>query len=138
MGTEPAPEGVALSERRPVVFGPLPAPASDGRRLLLTEGQPMTYRGNSIRMSLAAAAAALILGCGWPQAGMAQNRNLPDGPIPCTDFQRGADGSWTVMHPTTIRPQGVAMNLQPGQTFAKNQSLDGIEITTVLDRHCGN
>jgi hypothetical protein len=30
------------------------------------------------------------------------------------------------------------MTLAPRQTFAKNQFVDGIEVTTVLDRNCGN
>src|ERR1700680_1100228 len=40
--------------------------------------------------------------------------------------------------PTTITPQGVQLNLAPGQTFPKNQFVSGIEVTTVLDRNCGN
>ena len=54
------------------------------------------------------------------------------------DFQRGPEGSWTVVRPTTISPEGVQLNLAPGQTFAKNQFVGGIEVTTVLDRNCGN
>jgi hypothetical protein len=37
-----------------------------------------------------------------------------------------------------MSPQGVQLNLAPGQTFAKNQFVSGIEVTTVLDRNCGN
>jgi hypothetical protein len=40
--------------------------------------------------------------------------------------------------PTTISPQGAQLNLAPGQTFAKNQFVSGIEVTTILDRNCGN
>lgn len=43
-----------------------------------------------------------------------------------------------MLRPTTINPQGVQMNLTPGQTFTKNQFIGGIEVTTVLDRNCGN
>jgi hypothetical protein len=32
----------------------------------------------------------------------------------------------------------VQLNLAAGQTFAKNQLVSGIEVTTVLDRNCGN
>jgi hypothetical protein len=32
----------------------------------------------------------------------------------------------------------VALGLSPGETFAPNQLADGIEITAVLDRNCGN
>ncbi len=98
----------------------------------------MNHRDRKDGLSFAAAAAALFLGCAWPQAGMAQTAEFPDGPIACTDFQRGVNGTWTVIRPTTIRPQGVAMNLAPGQTFAKNQPVGGIDVTTVLDRRCGN
>ena len=65
-------------------------------------------------------------------------RQPADGPIACADFHRGTNGSWTVVHPTTIRPQGVEMKLVPGQTFAENEFVDGVEVTTVLDRNCGN
>jgi hypothetical protein len=43
-----------------------------------------------------------------------------------------------VLRPTTISPDGVQLNLMPAQTFAKNQFVNGIEVTTVLDRNCGN
>jgi hypothetical protein len=46
--------------------------------------------------------------------------------------------SWTVLRPATISPNGVELNLAPGETFAKNQFLHGIEVTTVLDRNCSN
>jgi hypothetical protein len=93
---------------------------------------------NDNRLRSIGAAAVLVLGCGWPLAGLAQDIGATDGPITCGDFQRGVNGSWTVVHPTTIEPQGLQMNLAPGQTFAKNQWVGGIEVTTVLDRNCGN
>jgi hypothetical protein len=104
----------------------------------MTEDYPMNFRGKEIGLSFAAATATLFFGCAWPHAGLAQRVDLPDGVIACNDFQRGATGSWTVLHPTMIQSQGVEMSLMPGQTFAKNQLVDGIEITTVLDRNCGN
>jgi hypothetical protein len=70
--------------------------------------------------------------------GTAQSVSRSDGPIACADFQRGVNGSWTVLRPTTITPQAAQPNLAPGQTFAKNQFVSGIEVTTVLDRNCGN
>ncbi len=97
----------------------------------------MNFRDEKIGLAFTAAVAALFLGC-VPRASMAQNANLPDGPIACTDFHRGSNGSWTVLHPTTIHPQGVEMKLAPGQIFAENQFVQGIEITNVLDRNCGN
>jgi hypothetical protein len=112
---------------------------SPGRRHhWLTEGCLMNHRDRKNGLSFAAAVAALFLGFAWPHAGMAQTAELSDGPIACTDFQRGVNGTWTVIRPTRIRPQGVEMNLAPWQTFAKNQPVGGIDVTTVLDRHCGN
>jgi hypothetical protein len=98
----------------------------------------MTLFANKLRISPTTAAAALFVCCAWAHASLAQNADLGDGPIACGDFQRGPNGSWTVLHPTMISPSGVTMNLAPGQTFAKNQFLGRVEVTTVLDRHCGN
>ena len=94
---------------------------------------------NKARAAFCGAAAGLLLGFAATQPSMAQSRaDLGDGPISCGDFRRDTNGSWTVLHPTTIRPEGVVMKLVAGQTFAKNQHVDGIEVTTVLDRRCGN
>src|SRR5438128_9087153 len=104
----------------------------------MMEVNSMTYPDNKIGRSLAAAAVALFFECAWPHPGMAQSVSRSDGPIACGDFQRGPEGSWTVLRPTTRSPQGAQLNLAPGQTFAKNQFVGGIEVTTVLDRNCGN
>jgi hypothetical protein len=69
---------------------------------------------------------------------VSQGLSPSDGPIACGNFQRGPNGSRTVLRPTTISPQGVQLNLAPGQTFAKSQFVSGIEVTTILDRNCGN
>ena len=71
-------------------------------------------------------------------SGVAKSVPRSNGPIACGEFQRGPNGSWTVLRQTTISPQGVQLNLATGQTFAKNQLVSGIEVTTVLDRNCGN
>jgi hypothetical protein len=94
--------------------------------------------GDTVRRALGGAAAAMLLGLVSVQPSMAQRADLGDGPISCSDFRRGPDGSWTVLHPTAIRPEGVVMRLAAGQTFSKNQHVEGIEVTTVLDRRCGN
>lgn len=86
----------------------------------------------------AAAAAGLFLGFAWAGPAMANLYAQGDGPIACHDFQRGTNGSWTALHATTISSQGVELNVAPGETFSKNQFIDGIEPTTVLDRNCGN
>lgn len=83
------------------------------------------------------AAAGLLAGFAWTPPALAQV-NTPDGPIACRDFARNGHGDWTVLRPTTIRPEGVMMNLAPGQTFMPSQMVNGIEVTAVLDRNCGN
>ena len=98
----------------------------------------MTHRNKKVASSFVAATAAIFVGCVAARPGMAQDVSHSDGPIACGNFQRGPNGSWTVLRPTTISPQGVQLNLAPGQTFAKNQLVGGIEVTTVLDRNCGN
>ena len=98
----------------------------------------MTHRHKDIGWSLIAAIAAMFFGCVTAHPGMAQGVSRSDGSITCDSFQRGPHGSWTVLRPTTMSPQGVLLNLVPGQTFAKNQFVSGIEVTTVLDRNCGN
>jgi hypothetical protein len=92
-----------------------------------------------IRMALGAAATALSIGLVLPISGIAQDyTSMPDGRVACDAFQRRGYGSWTVLRPTTIYPGGVALNLAPGQTFAPNQTVDGFEVTAILDRNCGN
>ena len=84
-------------------------------------------------------AAALIFSCAVPYLAMAQATNsLPDGPVACDAFQRVGNGSWTVLRPETLYPQGVRLSLAAGQTFTPNQMYDGFEVTAILDRNCGN
>jgi hypothetical protein len=84
-------------------------------------------------------AAALLLGCAAPDMAMAQAINsLPDGPVACDAFQRVGNGSWTVLRPETLYPQGVPLSLAAGQTFAPSQMYQGFEVTAILDRNCGN
>ena len=87
----------------------------------------MTHRDKNIDWSLVAAAAAIFFGCVITHPGMAQGVSHSDGPIACENFQRDPNGSWTVLRATTISPQGVQLDLAPGQTFAKNQLVGGIE-----------
>jgi len=64
----------------------------------------MTRRENKIRLSLAAAAASLFIGCTSARPGIAQTVVGSNGPIACGAFQRGPNGSWTVLRPTTLSP----------------------------------
>ena len=88
---------------------------------------------------LAGAAAALLLVGAFVGPASAQAVNsMPDGPINCGAVARLPMGSWTVMRPVTIAPNGQPIGLAPGQRFAPNQMYDGVEVTAVLDRDCGN
>jgi hypothetical protein len=101
------------------------------------EVDPMKYCDNTLRAAIIAA----VLAFGWaiPQLAMAQPANsLPDGPVSCDAFQRVGKGSWTVLRPETLYPQGVPLRLAAGQTFAPNQMYEGFEVTAILDRNCGN
>jgi hypothetical protein len=104
----------------------------------MTKVNSVRYCENKIRWFFAAAAATLFVGGASALPGMAQSIAGSDGPVACDAFQRDTNGSWMVLRPTTISPQGIQLNLAPGQTFAKNQFVGGIEVTTVLDRNCGN
>ena len=99
----------------------------------------MMDRRTTIGLYFTAAAVAVVLGSGWGHSAMAQAvASRPDGAIACDSFQRTGYGTWTVLRPTTIHPQGVALSLAPGQSFAPSQTMDGIEVSAVLDRNCGN
>jgi hypothetical protein len=97
----------------------------------------MTYCDNKVSAPIAVA--ALFLSFATPHWAIAQGVNsLPDGPVACGAFQRSGYGSWTVLRPAAVYPNGVAVNLMPGETFAPNQLFDGYEMTAILDRNCGN
>jgi hypothetical protein len=97
----------------------------------------MIYPDIKLRISIAVA--ALLVGGGSPELAAAQSLNsLPDGPVACNAFQRSGYGSWTVLRPATLYPNGVPLSLSPGQTFAPNQVFQGFEVTAILDRSCGN
>jgi hypothetical protein len=83
------------------------------------------------------AAAGLLAGLASAGPALAQVR-MPDGPIACRDFARNGYGDWTVVRPTTIITHGMAMRLAPGQTFMPSEMVNGVEVTAILDRNCGN
>ena len=89
--------------------------------------------------ALLGAAALASLGCLATLPALAQGVvSLPDGPVDCGGAARLPMGSWTIMRPVTIAPDGMSIGLSPGQTFAPNQMYQGVEVTAVLDRNCGN
>ena len=104
----------------------------------MTEVNSMTHRDDDMGGTLVAAYAAIFFGCATAHPAIAQSVSRSDGPIACGEFQRCPNGFWTVLRQTTINSQWVRLNLAPGQAFAKNQFVSSIEVTTVLDRNCGN
>jgi hypothetical protein len=80
----------------------------------------------------------LFFGCATAHPGMAQGRSALRWSDRLWRLPARPQRSWTVLRPTTIRSQGVQLNLASGQTFAKNQFVSGIPVTTVPDRNCGN
>ena len=97
----------------------------------------MTYRDIALRIFIAAA--ALLVSGGVLDLAKAQGVNsLPDGPVACDAFQRSGHGSWTVLRPATLYPNGVPLSLVAGQTFAPNQMFQSFDVTAILDRSCGN
>jgi hypothetical protein len=63
----------------------------------MTEVNSMTHRDKKIGWTLVAAAAAIFSGWVTARPGMAQSVARCDGSIACGDFQRGPNGSWTVL-----------------------------------------
>lgn len=96
----------------------------------------MINRSNWLRTA-SVAAAALVAGIFSAHAGMAQV-SMPDGPVACHDFARNNVGDWVVTRPTTISQHGMRLNLAPGQAFMPSELVNGVEVTALLDRNCGN
>ena len=63
----------------------------------------------------------------------------PDAQPACAAFARNGGGAWMATAPSTLAfDTGTTIPVRPGQTFAPNQTVGGIEVSAVLDRHCGN
>ncbi len=92
----------------------------------------------STRLSLAAAS-LLLTGLAAAPVYAQVSMTDPDAPVACTAFQRWGGGSWTATAPTTLSyDNGMSLAVRPGETFVPNQTVGGIEVTSTLDRHCGN
>jgi hypothetical protein len=72
----------------------------------MTEVNSMTHRDENMGRTLVAAYAAIFFSYATAQPGIAQSVSRSDGPIACGKFQRGPNGSWTVLRQTTISPKG--------------------------------
>lgn len=95
----------------------------------------MKYSHPAFRLSLVAAGLLLAAAPVYAQVGMTD----PDAPVACQAFERSGSGSWTATAPTTLDyNNGMSLAIAPGQTFSPNQTVGGVEVTSTLDRHCGN
>lgn len=93
--------------------------------------------GNSLRFPLAAAA-LLLIGAAAPVYAQVSMTD-PDAAVACGAFQRFGNGSWTATSPTSLDyDNGMSLAVRPGETFTPNATVGGIEVTSTLDRHCGN
>jgi hypothetical protein len=98
----------------------------------------MKVIGNSFRRSLAAAA-LLLTGLAASPVYAQVSMSDPDAAVACGAFERWGGGSWTATSPTTLDyDNGMSLAVRPGQTFTPNGTVGGVEVTSTLDRHCGN
>ncbi len=94
--------------------------------------------GNSLRLSLAVAG-LLLAGVAAAPVCAQVSMTDPDAPVTCGAFQRWGGGSWTAVAPTALNyDNGMSLSVAPGESFAPNQTVGGVEVTATLDRHCGN
>ena len=94
--------------------------------------------GNSLRFKLAAAA-LLLTGVAAAPVYAQVSMTDPDASVACGAFQRSGAGAWTAVAPATLDyNNGMSLNVAPGEMFAPNQTIGGVEVTSTLDRHCGN
>jgi len=58
--------------------------------------------------------------------------------VDCGVFQKNRDGSWTLVHETTVNEGIYGLVIKPG-TFHKNDAnVFGYDLTRVLEQDCGN
>ncbi|HEV2300559.1 MAG TPA: hypothetical protein VGR91_03220 [Stellaceae bacterium] len=79
-------------------------------------------------LCLPAAVAVLLIGAA---PGMAQT-------VPCSAFAHDADGGWRVLDPVMLDLNGRLYSPTVGTVFSAGSSPNGIEMSGVLDRECGN
>ena len=86
-------------------------------------------------------AAAVLLAAGSAPAPVYAQVSMtdPDGPVACSAFERIPGGSWTATASTMLNfDNGTSLAIRPGETFLPNGTIGGVEVSTILDRHCGN
>jgi len=80
--------------------------------------------------AITAGAAVILLGAG---PSLAQRE-----PVPCSAFSRTGAGGWTVLAPVMLDFGNRLYSPTVGTTFAAGSLQNGIEMSDVLDRECGN
>lgn len=99
----------------------------------------MKHRRNSLCAGIAAAAALLLTAGAVSTAQAAAGMTDPDAYVSCGAFARSGHGAWIATAPTTLSyNNGMTIPISPGQSFAPNQTVGGVEVTSTLDRQCGN
>ena len=83
------------------------------------------------RFLLAAASAAVLALTAGPS--LAQSTS-----VPCSAFSRNGSGGWRVTGPVMMDLGGRLLAPMVGTTFDAGSTMHGIEMSTVLDRECGN
>jgi hypothetical protein len=87
------------------------------------------FSGN-LAGAVAAGAVLVLLSAG---SGLAQREA-----VPCSAFARSGAGGWTVLAPVMLDFGNRLYSPTVGTVFAAGSMQNGIAISAVLDRECGN
>ncbi|HKS88285.1 MAG TPA: hypothetical protein VJR70_02485 [Stellaceae bacterium] len=94
---------------------------------------------HSSRLPLLGAAALLLTGIAAGPVNAQVSMTDPDDSVACGAFARGSGGAWAATAPSRLDfTNGMSLAVRPGQIFSPNQTVGGVEVSAVLDRHCGN
>jgi hypothetical protein len=88
---------------------------------------------NPVRWAAIASVVLLTAGASQPAAARAGDPSLP-----CSVFSHNAHGGWTVLAPVMLDLGGRVYSPTVGTIFSAGAMADGIEMSNVLDRECGN
>lgn len=93
-----------------------------------------TARNRFCRLA-AAVSLVLLVGASATHSVVAR---AADGPMPCSAFERNSGGSWRVLAPVTLAVNNHLYSPMVGTVLPAGASENGIEMSDVLDRQCGN
>lgn len=88
-----------------------------------------SHRNRLCRLSVVAATVVLLSA----DPSLAQNV-----PVPCSAFARHTYGGWSVLAPVMLYIDGRLRAPTVGTTFPPGVTINGIKMSDVLDRECGN